>query len=715
MKKSVALKIGESELVLETGQVAKQADAAVLVRYGETVVLTSVVMSDEIKEDIDFFPLTVEYQERTYAAGKIPGGFFKREGRPTEKEILTARLTDRPIRPLFPEGLRNEVQIISIVLSSDGKYNPDILSLIGAATALNISDIPFPEPVAAVRVAYLNGAFIVNPSYQQLEQSVLDLIVAGTKKGVVMLEGGAKDIKEELFYQGIEFGYQSLLPILELEEELRQKAGREKKSLQLYEISPEAYDDVKRIALPKIKDINLIADKEKRVQSLLLLSKELEDKFQDTYSPQDIKEALSQIQKEEVRRYILEDNSRVDGRKFDQLRPLSCEVGILPRTHGSALFTRGQTQSLAVTTLGSTSDEQMVESLEGESSKKFMLHYNFPPFSVGEIKPLRGPGRREIGHGALAEKALKSVMPLENEFPYTVRVVSDILESNGSSSMATVCSASLSLMDAGVSIKSAVAGVALGLVKAGDKEAILTDIAGLEDHYGDMDFKMAGTKDGVTAVQMDLKISGIDLGLISKILKQSREARLKILDVMNSVLDKPRPNVSSYAPRITSFKLESEKVALLIGPGGKTIRKIVKETGAKFDIDEDGVVNIAAEDESQLKDALERVKELTQDAEVGKIYNGRITKIMNFGAFCEIIPGKEGLIHISEISNKYVSKVDDFLKVGDEVKVKVIGIDDTGKIQLSMKQVSEPGLETENSHSSTEGEGNLHPKSFRKK
>lgn len=695
MKREVKIRVGEHDLTIETGYVAKQANGAVIVRYADTLVLVSTVMSREPKEDVEFLPLSVEYQERTYAAGKIPGGFFRREGRPTEKEILTARLTDRPIRPLFPQGLRNEVQIISVVLSSDGEHDPDILSVIGASAALYISDIPFIQPVAAVKIAYLDDKFILNPTYKQIEDSKLNLIIAGTEKGIVMLEGEAKEASEEIFRQAIDFGYKAIFSLINLQQELRNEVGKEKREIRFYQIPSEIYNTIKQTALSKIKEINLIPKKEERIEAMNFLAKEFEEKLKDACSPQDVKEALYRIQKEEVRRYTLKENIRVDGRKFDELRAISCEVGILPRTHGSALFTRGQTQSLAVTTLGTPADEQMVEALEGELFKKFMVHYNFPPFSVGEIKPMRGPGRREIGHGALAEKALKPVMPKEEDFPYTVRVVSDILESNGSSSMATVCASSLSLMDAGVSIKTSVAGVALGLIKELDKEIILTDIAGLEDHYGDMDFKVAGTKNGITAVQLDLKIDGISLELISKVLEQSKHARFKILETMDSVLSKPRAQISSYAPRIISFQLEPEKIGLLIGTGGKTIRKIISDTGAKFDIEEDGVVHISADNEEQLQSALERVRQLTQDVEVGQIYSGKVTRITNFGAFCEIFPGKEGLIHISEISNRFVAKVEDHLKVGDEVKVKVIGVDDFGKVQLSLKRAGESFSEIE--------------------
>ncbi len=691
----VKLKIGEKELVITTGEMARQANGAVIVQYGGTVVLVTVVMSKEPKEDTDFFPLTVEYQERTYAAGKIPGGFFKREGRPTEKEILTARLTDRPVRPLFPQGLRNEVQIISIVLSSDGEHDPDVLSIIGASSALHISDIPFNGPVGAVKLGYINGEYILNPTYRQLEESVFNLVMAGTKAGVIMIETEAREVPEDIYLSALELGYRSLLPVIEIQEELRSKCGREKRKVELFELNPDLINVIKQQVLSKIQEINLLASKEERIEAMDIIHKQLCEKYQDTYSPEEIKQALYKIQKEEVRKYTLCNKKRVDGREFDELRPVTCKIGVLPRTHGSALFTRGQTQSLAVTTLGTPADEQMIEALEGEMFKKFMVHYNFPPFSVGEIKPLRGPGRREIGHGALAEKALKAVMPSEDAFPYTVRVVSDILESNGSSSMATVCGGSLSLMDAGVPVKTAVAGIAIGLFKEEKEEILLTDIAGLEDHYGDMDFKIAGTQNGITAVQLDLKIDGISLDLISRVLEMAKKARAKILGIMNSVIDKPRETISPYAPRITTLQLPPEKIALIIGPGGRTIRKLISETGAKFDIEEDGQVHISADDEKSLAKALSAVNEIIRDVEVGQIYEGKITRVANFGAFCEILPGKEGLIHISEISNKYVADIEDFVKVGDNVKVKVIGIDDLGRIQLSMKQLQQPQLQDE--------------------
>jgi len=687
MKEEVRVKIGEEDIIITTGEMAKQANGSVKVQCGDTVVLVNAVMSAEVREGIDFLPLMVDYRERTYAAGKIPGGFFKREGRPTDKEILTSRLIDRPIRPLFPEGLRNEVQIVAIVLSSDGKYDPDVLAVIGASAALYISDIPFESPIAGIKLAMVDGEFIISPDYKQVEDSDLTITLIGDKDGIIMLEGEAREMSEEDVFNAISFAQKYFPSIVDAQNELRKKCGKEKFKPELFKISSDTLDAIRKDAGVKIAEISIIKDKEERASLFSSLKSELIEKYQEVYSVGDIKEAIHVIQKSSIREYAIKNKKRVDGRSLNELRDISCSVGVLPRTHGSALFTRGQTQSLAVTTLGTTSDEQTVESLEGKSSKKFMLHYNFPSFSVGEVGFMRGPGRREIGHGALAEKALRAVMPKDEDFPYTVRLVSDILESNGSSSMATVCAGSLAMMDAGVPLKSSVAGIALGLFKEGDDELILTDIAGMEDHIGDMDFKIAGTRAGITAIQVDLKITGIKLDLISKILKQSHEARIKILDVMDQVMSQAKTSVSAYAPRLTSFKLDPDKIGVLIGPGGKTIKKLVIDTGARFDVDDDGVLHIAADDDEQLQDALRRVEELIKDVEVGELYDGKVVKVMNFGAFCSIAPGKEGLVHVSELSNEYVANIEDVIKKGDEVKVKVIGIDDAGKIKLSMKQV----------------------------
>jgi len=681
-------KFGNNELILETGKMAKQANGSVVVRYGGTMVLVTVCMSKEPKEGQDFFPLTVEYQEKTYAAGKIPGGFFKREGRPSESEILTARLIDRPIRPLFPDGLLNEIQIMAIVLSSDGENDPDILSVIGASAALSISDIPFNGPLACCRVAHLDNQFILNPTYAQLENSDLDLVVVANIKGIVMLESKAKEVSEEVFLEAVKFGFENLQCIIGLQKEFMRQYGKPKADIEYKKIDPQLQNKVEELSKERLKEICKLSQKEEREEAVDLLSKELQAKLTlEGHIASDIKTALIEVEKGQVRKKILDENVRIDGRGFKDIRPITCEVSILPRTHGSSLFTRGQTQSLAVTTLGTGEDEQLIEALEGEKYKSFMLHYSFPPFSVGETAPVRGPGRREIGHGALAERSLLAVMPSKEKFPYTIRVVSEILESNGSSSMATVCAATLSLMDAGVPIKDAVGGIALGLIKEDTKAVILTDITGLEDHFGDMDFKVAGTKTGITVMQLDLKIDGIDLDLLNRCLSQSREARCFILDKMKEALAQPRQELSAQAPRIDIIKVNPEKIGALIGPGGKTIKKIIATTGASIDIQDDGTVLVASNESSKSKAAIDMIKAIAEDIEVGRIYIGKVKRIMAFGAFCEIAPGKEGLVHVSELADTFVKSVEDIVKVGDEIKVKVIGIDELGRINLSKKQI----------------------------
>lgn len=702
MAEQVELKLGRENLIIETGEVAKQADGAVIVQYGGTVVLVTAVISDEPKEDTSFFPLTVEYQEKTYAAGRIPGGFFKREGRPSEKEVLTARLIDRPIRPMFVKNLFNEVQVMAIVLSSDSENDPDVLAMVGASSALMLANIPFGNkcpfigPIGAVRVGRIGKQFIINPTYIQLDESNLDLVIAATEEGVVMLEAGADEVAEETIVEAINFAQKSLSDIidiqLQLQEKVRPKSRRTPRQLELKEIDAEFLKKVEDISLGAIEEIFELGSKEKRVEKTDLLTKHLAEKLltpESTCTEQDIKAALNEVMRQQVRRLVLEKKIRIGERGYDEIRPISCKVGVLPRTHGSGLFTRGETQSLSVTTLGSRSDEQMVEALEGEMYKSFMLHYSFPPFSVGEIRPIRGPGRREIGHGALAERALKPVMPSKEKFPYTVRVVSEILESNGSSSMATVCAGTLALMDAGVPIKAAVAGIAMGLVKEEDRIAILTDILGLEDHFGDTDFKVTGTRNGITAIQVDIKIRGISPGLISQILSQARKARLAILDKIAEVIDKPRSTISRYAPRIQMLKIDTDKIGEIIGPGGKTIRRIIQNTGASIDIEDDGRVIVSAQDPKALQKAIETIQGLTEEPEVGKIYSGKVKKVTSFGAFCEFLPNKEGLIHISELSDRFVRNVEEIVKVGQEVKVKVIGIDEQGRANLSLKQVKE--------------------------
>ncbi len=685
---TVKLGFGKNELVLDTGKIAKQANGSVTVQYGGTVVLVTACMSREIKEGQDFLPLTVEYQEKTYAAGRIPGGFFKREGRPSENEILTARLIDRPIRPFFPKGFLNEVQIMAIVLSSDGENDPDILSVIGASAALSISDIPFNGQLACCRVGMVNGEFILNPTYIELDNSLLDVVVAANSKGVVMLESKAKEVSEDVYLQAVKFGFENLQCIIGLQGEFTRRHGKKKADIEYKLIDPVLQKKVEELSNDRLKEVYRLSSAEERVEAVHLLSKDLEDNLlPQGYLVGDIKIALKDVEKEQIRKKILGENVRLDGREFKEIRPIQCDVSVLPRTHGSSLFTRGQTQSLAVTTLGTGEDEQLIEALEGEKYKSFMLHYSFPPFSVGETTPVRGPGRREIGHGALAERALLAVMPVKEKFPYTIRVVSEILESNGSSSMATVCAATLSLMDAGVPIKDAVGGIALGLIKEDNRAVILSDITGLEDHFGDMDFKVAGTRAGVTAVQLDLKIDGIDLDLLNACLIQAREGKLFVLDKMNSALKQPREQLSSYAPRIDIIKINPEKIGELIGPGGKTVKKIIAQTKASIDIQEDGSVLVASTDALKSEEAIRMIKAIAEDIEVGRIYLSKVKRITNFGAFCEIAPGKDGLVHVSELADNFVKNVEDIVKVGDEIKVKVIGIDELGRINLSKKQV----------------------------
>jgi polyribonucleotide nucleotidyltransferase len=690
VEKKLSIRFGKQDLIFETGKIAKQANGAVMVTYGGTVVLVTACMSQEAREGQDFFPLTVEYQEKTYAAGRIPGGFFKREGRPSESEILTARLVDRPIRPLFPKGFLNDVQIIAVVLSSDGENDPDILAVNGASCALSISDIPFNGPLAACRIARINGEFILNPTYAELEKSDLDIVVVANDKGVVMLESKCNQISEEIYWEAVKFGFAQLKDIIEFQKKFAKESGKPKKEPEYKKTDSGLLEKVKGLSIERLKDIYDLSKKEEREEAVDLLAKELQTSLAtEGFEPSDIKSALVEVEQDEVRRKIIQEKTRVDGREFDEIRPITCEVSALPRTHGSCIFTRGQTQSLAVTTLGTGEDEQMIEALEGEKYKSFMLHYSFPPFSVGETAPMRGPGRREIGHGALAERALLAVMPSKEEFPYTVRVVSEILESNGSSSMATVCASSLSLMDAGVPIKEPVSGIALGLVKEGNKAVILTDIAGVEDHFGDMDFKVAGTKNGVTAVQLDLKIDGIDLNLLKDCLSQAKKARLFILDKMLEVLGGPRSQLSAFAPRIDKIKINTEKIGAVIGPGGKVIKQIIATTGATIDIQDDGTVLVASTDAAKSQAAISMIRAITDDVEIGRIYEGKVKRVTNFGAFCEIAPGKEGLVHVSELADHFVKDVSEVVKVGDQIKVKVVNIDELGRINLSKKRAEE--------------------------
>lgn len=687
--------IGDRELSLETGYLAKQSHGAVIVRCGETVVLACVVATPEAKEDRGFFPMTVDYRERTYAAGKIPGGYFKREGRPSEKEILTSRLIDRPIRSLFHEDYRNEVQIMITVLSADGENTTDIPAMVGASAALIISDVPFDTALGTVRVGSVEGKLVVNPTLEEMGRSDLDLIIAGTESKVVMIEGGANEFTEEQMMEAIRFGHDHIKEVVALQKALRDKAGKEKRSITKVEIAPEVREKISQAVsgeFEKVFDLPTKEEREEKTKALYEKALGLFDTEQPDFKEVHVKRTFNEIEKDIVRNLILDQQKRPDGRGFKDIREIACDLGLLPRAHGSAVFTRGQTQSLCAITLGTGEDEQRIDALEGEVMKSFMLHYNFPSFSVGEVRPNRGPGRREIGHGALAERAIKVVMPGPDAFPYTVRIVSDILESNGSSSMATVCAGTLALMDAGVPLSAPVAGIAMGLVTKGDKWKVLTDIAGIEDHLGDMDFKAAGTRKGITALQMDLKIEGVTEDMLREAFSNAKEARLFILDKMAAAIETPRKELSMHAPRITMVKIPPAKIGELIGPGGKNIRKLCEETGAKIDIEDDGTVLVASSDAKASAEAVGRIQAMTEEAEIGKIYQAKVRKLMNFGAFCEIIPGTDGLCHVSEVSDGYVKEVNEYLRIGDIVPAKVIGIDERGKINLSIKQAQEGGV-----------------------
>lgn len=673
---------------IETGRVAKQAHGSVLVRSGDSVVLVTACSNDTPKEGATFFPLTVDYREYTYAAGRFPGGFIKREGRPTEKEILTSRLIDRPIRPLFPEGYQCETQVIGMVLSADPDHDPAILAIVGAAAALAISDIPFYHVLGAVRVVLLGDKLIANPSYEEEKQAKLSIVVAATDDGIVMVEAGAQQASEEEVIQAIDFGHECCKKVAAGIRELAAKCGKPKRTFEPRKWNEELASELEKQFRTDLSDA-LNTQKYGKIESYRRVD-ELRQKAVESV-PEELKaeagELFDRLKERVFRDEVLKDRVRPDRRAFDQIREINIEVGVLPRTHGSALFTRGETQAMVTVTLGTKEDEQRIELLDPtETSKRFMLHYNFPPFSVGEVGFMRGPGRREIGHGALAERALSPVIPEENVFPYTLRVVSDILESNGSSSMATVCGASLSLMDAGVPISAAVAGIAMGLVKEGDRYAILTDIAGAEDHYGDMDFKVAGTSVGITALQMDIKVPNVTPALMREALEQARRARLFILEKMNAVIDKPRPNLSPYAPRIFSMTIPVDKIREVIGPGGKVIRNIVDTTGTKIDVNDDGSINIFATDETSANRAMQMISEITAVAEVGKTYLGKVVRLVDFGAFVEIFPGTDGLLHISEISENRIKNVRDELKEGDQILVKVLALEGN-KIKLSRKAV----------------------------
>lgn len=686
---TVEIDVAGRTLRLETGRVAKQADGAVWASYGDTVVLATAVAAQTAKPGIDFLPLTVDYQEKTYAAGKIPGGYFKREGRPSEKEVLTSRLIDRPLRPLFPDGYYFETQVIASVLSADKTGSSDVIGITAASAALSISNIPFQGPVAAVKIGRVDGQFIVNPDLETMEQSELNLVVAGTADAVMMVEAGANELSESTMLQALELAHEEIKKIVAKIVELAAKVGNKKREVQVTAIDPGLAAQVKAMVAQPIRDAIMIPNKSARQEQLDLVLAQAVEKLKNpdiADSERHIKIVFHGLEYTEVRNMILEKGSRADGRGPADIRPITCEVGVLPRTHGSALFTRGETQSLAVVTLGTTDDEQRIDALEGEYTRTFMLHYNFPPFSVGEARPLRSPGRREVGHGALAERALKPVIPGKDVFPYTLRLVSEILESNGSSSMATVCGGTLAMMDAGVPVKEPVAGIAMGLIKEGDSVMILSDILGLEDHLGDMDFKVCGTKNGVTALQMDIKIGGITTALMQQALEQARAGRLHILEHMAKALDGARGELSPFAPRIYTMKVKQDKIRDIIGQGGKTIRGIQADCGVKINIEDTGVVTIASADGESLQKAKDIIARLTEEVEVGKMYMGTVRKIMDFGAFVEVLPGTDGLVHISQLAHHRVKAVSDEVAEGDQILVKVLEIDRQGKIRLSRKE-----------------------------
>jgi polyribonucleotide nucleotidyltransferase len=689
MIKKAQMKLGGSQLILETGRLAKQANASVLVTYGDTVVLSTVTASTEPKP-LDFFPLTVNYEERLYAVGKIPGGFIKREGRPSEKAILASRLTDRPIRPLFSEGFRNDVQVVSMVMSVDQECSPEIAALIGTSAALSISDVPFNGPVGGVIVARVHDQFVINPSTEQIEKSDIHLTVAGTKDAIMMVEASAHEVPEEVMLEAILFGHEEIKKIVAMIEQFTLDAGKPKMEVKLHVIDPVVDQAVREYANQKLVNAIKIPEKHNRQDTIDEINAETVEHFKKIFeeSPEklsDVKESLHDIVKDEVRRLITHEKVRPDGRKLNEIRPIECDISILPRTHGSGLFTRGQTQALSICTLGALGDVQILDGLDLTETKRFMHHYNFPPFSVGEARPLRPPGRREIGHGALGEKALEPILPSDTEFPYTIRLVSEVLESNGSSSQASICASTMALMDAGVPIKAPVAGIAMGLIKDGDHFSILSDIQGMEDHLGDMDFKVAGTAKGVTALQMDIKINGINRSILEQSLSQAREGRMHILEKMLARIAAPKKSLSPYAPKILIMQINPDKIRDVIGAGGKIINKIIEETGVKIDIEQDGRVFIASTNEEMNQKARNIIEGIVRDVAVGETYLGTVKRIEKFGAFVEILPGKEGLVHISQISNDRVNKVEDVVQIGDSITVKVTEIDNQGRVNLSRK------------------------------
>jgi polyribonucleotide nucleotidyltransferase len=689
MAHTVELELAGRTLKLESGRLAKQAAGSVLATYGDTYVLATAVASQSMKKDVDFLPLTVDYQEKAYAAGKIPGGYFKREGQPSEKEKLSSRLIDRPLRPLFPKGWYSETQVIAMVISADQSGTADVVGIIAASAALAVSDIPFNGPVGAVRIARRDGQFVINPDLSVLESCDLNLVVAGTADAVMMVEGGADGLSEDVMVAAIEQAHREIKRVVEVISRLASVAGKPKREVVTEHIEPDLRANVKELTAQRIREAILIPNKSARQERLDAILAEAVDGLKNESDPdreRHVKLVFHELEYTEVRQSILENRKRADGRGPSDIRPITCEVSILPRAHGSGLFTRGETQALAVVTLGTSEDEQRIDALEGEYYRTFMLHYNFPPFSVGEARPLRSPGRREIGHGALAERAIKAVLPPKKDFPYTLRLVSDILESNGSSSMATVCGGSLALMDAGVPIKEPVAGIAMGLIKEGQQVLVLSDILGLEDHLGDMDFKVCGTERGVTALQMDIKIAGITADLMRQALAQARDGRLYILERMRAALPAPRTQMSPFAPRIYTLKIKPDKIREVIGPGGKVIRDIVASCGVKMDVQDDGTVTIASNDEASAQKAIDRVNQITEEVEVGRLYMGKVKKIMEFGAFVEVLPGVDGLVHISQLAHHRVKAVTDEVKEGDEFLVKVLEVDRQGKIRLSRKE-----------------------------
>lgn len=702
MTKKVELDLGEGKVLsLETGRMAEQANGSVVVRLGDTMVMATTVMSNSPRPGMNFFPLLVDYEEKLYAAGRIPGGFFKREGKPTENAVLTSRRIDRPIRPLFPKWFRNDIQLVITPLSVDQENSPDILAIIGASAALTISDIPFDNPIAAARVAKIKDKFIVDPTVSEMQESEMDLVVAATEAKVMMIECGSEEVPEADIIKGIKEAHQRIKEVIKLQLKLAKEVGKKKKTVKLHEPNEKIEKFVVAKAADQIKAAMKITDKSKRDDELAKVKDELEQQIKDSQDENeglkelvdenkaDLGNILEVLQKKAVRKMIIEEDRRPDGRGLNDLRELNCEVGIVPRVHGSGLFSRGETQVLTIATLGALGEVQKLDGLSPEETKRYMHHYNFPAFSVGEVRPLRGPGRREIGHGALAERSLLPVVPDEEKFPYTIRLVSEVLSSNGSTSMAATCGSTLALMDAGVKIDNPVAGISVGLVKEGSKEKLLTDIQGIEDFFGDMDFKVSGTRKGVTGIQVDVKIDGLDHDLIAKIFKQAHEARMKILDKIESVLKQPRAELSQYAPRVSSIMINPEKIGLVIGPGGKNIKRIIEETGAQIDIEDDGRVLITAADADAAKQAQKTIENMTYEPKVGEVFKGKVVKIMPFGAFVEMVPGKDGLVHISQISNQRIAKVEDALNMGDEVIVKLMEVDDKGRNNLSMKAVTE--------------------------